>query len=70
MHAHVPTKTRIESDSDGVTSLELDVALIDANPFQPRRQFNEKKLLRWREHQGTQATSTCVGAQSRVTDIN
>ncbi len=35
---------RSESAAPAVGAIELDVALIDANPFQPRRQFNEEEI--------------------------
>ena len=28
----------------GIRSLEIDVSLIDPNPFQPRRQFSDQEL--------------------------
>lgn len=37
--------TAVASDSrPGIKSLEIDVELIDANPFQPRREFNPEEI--------------------------
>ncbi len=36
--------SRPEPAASSTTTLDLDVALIDANPFQPRRQFNDEEI--------------------------
>ena len=37
-------QSRQEAPAVATGTLELDVSLIDANPFQPRRQFNEEEI--------------------------
>ncbi len=35
---------RTQPEAAAIGAIELDVSLIDANPFQPRRQFNEEEI--------------------------